>query len=119
MHQIKLTLSGMINNIDDDSDLRRFTDEFFKFKNWYSEESEVAMAPDNGGATVYMCVRDAITSARMEKLGGEKFSYDFENALDYELDSYTVAFSDLVQTESDNEGTIIFSPEDGDFGEEY
>ena len=75
------------------------------------------MTPDNGGETVYMCVRDAITSSRLEKLGGDKFSYDFENALDYELDSYTVAFSDLAQAESDNDGTIIFSPEDGEPGE--
>lgn len=119
MHQIKLSLSGLISNIEDDSDLRRFTDEFFKFKNWYSEESEVTMIPDNGGAPVYACVRDAITSSRLEKLGGDKYSYDFENALDYELDSYTVAFSDLVQTESDDDGTIIFSPEDGEPGEEY
>jgi len=119
MHQIKLSLGGLIAHIEDDSDLRRFTDEFFKFKNWYSDESEVVMIPDNGGQTVYACVRDAITSSRLEKLGGEKYSYDFENALDYELDSYTVAFSDLVGNESDDDGTIIFSPDDGEPGEVY
>ena len=74
------------------------------------------LIPDGGGAPLYHCVRDAITASRVEKLGGEKYSYDFENALDYELDSYTVPFSDLAQAEDENDGTIVFSPEDGEPG---
>ena len=49
----------------------------------------------------------------MEKLGGEQYRYDFEPALDYQLDSYVMSFADLMSAEEpDNEGTIIFSPED-------
>ncbi|MFR6258801.1 MAG: hypothetical protein ACLULK_08505, partial [Anaerovoracaceae bacterium] len=60
---------------------------------------------------------DAITASRLEKLGGEKYSYDFEAALDYPLDSYTVSFSDLIasETEDDNDGTIIFTPGEDEY----
>ncbi len=118
LHQIKMSLTGMISNIEDESDLRRFTDEFHKFKNWYSHESEVELSPENGGAPLYHNVRDAITAARLERLGGEKYRYDFENALDYELDSYVISFADLVKAEDENDGTIVFSPDDGEPGDE-
>ena len=118
LHQIKLSLIGMISHAEDDSDMRRFTDEFYRFQTWYSHESEVELQPENGGAALYTNVRDAITASRMEKLGGEKYSYDFENAQDYQLDSYTMSFSDLMDAENVNDGTIVFSPEDEVFDDE-
>ena len=51
LHQIKLTLIGMISHAEDDSDMRRFTDEFYRFQTWYSHESEVELQPEAGGAT--------------------------------------------------------------------
>lgn len=42
--------------------------------------------------SLYHTVRDAITASRVEKLSGEKYRYDFENALDYQLDSYIMPF---------------------------
>ena len=112
LHQIKLTLIGMISHAEDDSDMRRFTDEFYRFQTWYSHESEVELQPEAGGAPIYSNVRDAITAARLENLGGDKYRYDFENALDYQLDSYTMSFAELMEVENDNDGTIVFSPED-------
>ena len=112
MNQIKMCLIGMISNAEDDSDMRRFTDEFYRFQTWYSHESEVEMQPEEGGTPIYSNVRDAITTSRLEKLGGDKYKYDFENALDYQLVSYTMSFSDLMEAENDNDGTIVFSPED-------
>ncbi|MDD6311190.1 MAG: hypothetical protein PUB09_04555 [Firmicutes bacterium] len=118
LEQIKMCLTGLIMNAEDDSDIRRFTDEFHRFRNWYSEESEVELLPENGGAPRYFCLRDAITSARVERLGGDRFRYNFENAVDYELDSYTMSFSDLVAAEDDyNNGTIVFDKDDYEFGE--
>lgn len=116
MHQIKVILIGMASSLEDESDIRRFTDEFYRFKNWYSHESEVELTPEDGGKPMYQNVRDAITAARMEKLGGDKYRYYFENALNYELDSYSMSFADLARFEDgnddENDGTIIFSPED-------
>lgn len=112
LHQIKMSLIGMASNMEDENDLRRFTDEFFKFRNWYSQESEVRLISEDTGDEFYYNVRDAITASRLEKLGGEKYSYDFEEALDYPLDSYTISFADLAASESveENDGTIVFTP---------
>lgn len=115
MHQIKLTLIGLSSSLEDESDLRKFTDEFYKFQTWYSFESEVELLPEDGGRPFYSNVRDAITTSRMESLGGEKFRYNFENCLDYKLDSYEIPFEELATTEDENDGTIIFSPEDENY----
>ena len=117
LHQIKMSLTGMVAGAnDDEDDLRRFVDEFCRFRNWYSHESEVRLVPESG-EPLYHTVRDAITASSVEKLGGEKYRYDFENALDYQLNSYIMPFSDLASSGDDDEGTIVFSPEDGEPGD--
>ena len=119
LHQIKLSLTGLAAAVEDEGDLRRFTEEFYRFHNWYSHESEVMLtSADSDGQTVYATVRDAITASRIERLGGEKYSYDFEPALDYELDSYIVPMADIAAAEDENDGTIVFSPEDGEPGDD-
>ena len=72
LHQIKLSLVGMVTNIEDENDLRKFSDEIYKFLNWYSHESEVELSPENGGGDMWCVLRDAITASRLEKLGGEQ-----------------------------------------------
>ena len=117
MEQIKMSLEGLIMNAADDSDLRRFTEEFYKFRQWYVFDSDVELLPEDGGAPLHMNLRDAITAARMEKLGGDRYRYSFEDALGYELDSYTMSFADLVAAEDDyNDGTIVFDAGDEEYG---
>ena len=96
LHQIKLCLTGMVANIEEEGDLRRFADELYRVHNWYAHESEVELTPEDGSGPLFHNVRDAITAARVEKLGGEKYRYDFESALNYEMDSYTMSFADLL-----------------------
>lgn len=119
LHQIKLSLIGMASQMDDEDMLRRFTDQFYRFQNWYSHESEVILTPEDGGQPFGHNVRDAITACRLERLGGEKYGYNFENALDYELDSYSMSFADLMDTEGEREEPIVFSPDDGEPGGVY
>lgn len=119
LHQIKLSLIGLASQMDEEDMLRRFTDQFYRFQNWYSHESEVILTPEDGGRPFGHTVRDAITACRLERLGGEKYDYDFENALDYELDSYSMSFADLMGTEEEQPETIVFSPDDGEPGGIY
>ena len=73
------------------------------------------LTPDDGGAPIHQCLRDAITTSRMQRLGGDSYRYSFEDALGYELDSYTMSFAELAAAEDDyNDGTIIFTPEEDD-----
>lgn len=100
LHQIKMSLMGMIINAEDEDDLRKFADEVYSFMNWYSIESEVELTPESGnGSRLHQNLRDAITTARIEKLGGDRYRYDFENALGYELDGYTMSFAEMIAAE--------------------
>ena len=124
LHQIKMSLIGLSQNrgkgteSEAESDLRRLVDEFCRFREWFSESSDVELSPESGGASIHQCLRDAITTSRMQRLGGEAYRYSFEDALDYELDSYTMSFAELAAAEDGyNDGAIVFSPEDG-YGDE-
>lgn len=115
MHQIKMTLIGLSQNREDESDLRRLTDEFCRFRRWYTEEADVELTPEDGGSPIHQCLRDAITTSRMQRLGGDTYRYSFEDALGYELDSYTMSFAELAAAEDDyNDGTIVFTPDEDD-----
>lgn len=117
LHQIKMSLIGLAGNRDTgeeaEHDLRRLVDEFCRFRTWYVEESDVELTPDDGGAPIHQCLRDAITSSRMQRLGGPSYRYSFEEALLYELDSYTMSFAELAAAEDGyNDGAIIYRPEE-------
>ncbi len=99
LEQIRLFLKGLAENTEDESDVRRFTDEFYRFRNWYSDESAVELISEENSDSHYVSLRDAITAARIERLGGEVYRYNFDNALNFKLDSYAVSFADLVAAE--------------------
>ncbi len=110
LHQIKMSLIGLARNqgqgMDAESDLRRLVDEFCRFRTWYSEESDVELSPDDGGPAIHQCLRDAITTSRMQRLGGASYRYSFEEALGYELDSYTMSFAELLAAEDEYEDGV-------------
>lgn len=115
LHQIKMSLVGLAANRgqggDAEGDLRRLVDEFCRFRTWYCEESDVELLPEGGGQPLHQCLRDAITTARMQRLGGEVYRYSFEGALTYELDSYTMSFAELAAAEDGyNDGAIVYDP---------
>ena len=117
LHQIKLSLTGLAQNRgmgdEAESDLRRLVDEFCRFRSWYSQESDVELLPDDGGSAMHQCLRDAITTSRMQRLGGPSYRYSFEECLLYELDSYTMSFAELAAAEDGyNDGAIVYSPEE-------
>ena len=103
LEQVRLCLTGLIENAEDESDIRRFTDEFCRFRDWYSFDSEVEIVSEDTGAIAFQCLRDAIATARAEKFGGESFRYNFAKASEYEIDSYTMSFAELIAAEDDTE----------------
>lgn len=102
LDQMRLCLIGLAENGIDESDIRLFTDEFSRFREWYVYESQVEVIPDEGPSG-FQCVRDAIATARAEKVGGCEYRYDFEQALSYEIDSYTMSIAELAAFEEDDE----------------
>ena len=108
LHQIKLSLMGMASNCEDDADIRRLADSFCRFREWYCYDSAVSLSAESEGDELEQSLRDAITTARMEKLGGRSYRYDFTGALDYPLDSYEVSVASLVAAENDYEDSEAY-----------
>ncbi|MCQ2545193.1 MAG: hypothetical protein MJ144_02010 [Clostridia bacterium] len=103
LDQIRLFLIGLIDNAESDSDYRRFADEFNRFRIWYSYDSQVEILPDDEdeGFEDVQCLRDAITTARVDRLNGKSHRYNYNQALDYEIDSYTMSFANLMAAEDE------------------
>lgn len=102
LDSLKMALMGMARNIEEEKDLVLLSDEFSRFRSWYSVDSKVWVRDLSGSGRSENCValRDALTLARMEALGGEKYEYYFDEALNFELDQYTMSFADLIQKET-------------------
>ena len=100
LHQIKLSLIGIAGNCEDDSDIRRLADSFIRFRDWYCYDSVVSLSPMHEGRDLKQSLRDAITTARIEKLDGTAYRYDFTGAQDYPLDSYEVSLAALMAAEN-------------------
>ena len=106
LDQIRLELTGSIREIDpeDPDSVEAFTDRFCRFRSWYVYDTEVyVLERDPKGESpdheYTQSVRDAIATARAGRFSDEEFEFDFSAALDYEIDYYTVSFSDLIDME--------------------
>lgn len=99
LDSVRLAFVGMAKHLEEERDLVLFADELTRFRNWYSLYSTVWVREivEEIPREKEVPLRDALTLVRMEQLGGEKYDYIFEEALDFEMDQYTVAFADLVQ----------------------
>lgn len=96
----KMSMTGMAKNIGEETDIVRFAEQFADFRTWYSVESQVYVCEiGNYENEKCVCMRDALTLARVENLGGEKYEYTFDEALDFEMDEYSMSFADLVREE--------------------
>lgn len=105
LDSVKMALIGMCRNLEEEQDLVLLADEFYRFRNWYSMDSSVlvvTMEPAEIQETE-LPMRDALALVRLEKLGGEKYEYSFDGALDFEMDQYTMSFADLMQEEEEPE----------------
>ena len=98
LDSVKMSMIGMAKNIGDESDMVRFAEQFAAFRNWYSIDSQVYLAEiGNYENEQCVCMRDALTMHRCEELGGEKYEYTFDEALNFEMDEYSMSFADLVR----------------------
>lgn len=101
LETVKMALIGMATHIEEENDMVLLADEFYRFRTWFSLDSKVWVQEcfaleDKGKA---LSIRDALILSRMEKLGGVKFDYNFDDSVDFEMDQYTVSFADLAAEE--------------------
>lgn len=94
--RVLVGLSEAARRGEDNAELN-LADEFNRFRVWYSSESEVECRQASSGETSLVPVRDALANARMEKLNGEEYLYDFSGALSYEIEEFMMTFADLSE----------------------
>lgn len=102
LSNIGQTLTSIASNPDEDNpDL--YAEEFFKFRNWYSFESEVHCTSLSDESIINCTVSQALTLYRLENLNEEEYDYDFTDVLDYPLEEYIVNISSLATEEMSGE----------------
>lgn len=100
LESAKMSMIGMAKNINEETDIVRFAEQFTEFRNWYSVYSRVYVCEvGNYGDEKCVNMRDALTLSRCEDLGGEKYEYTFDEAMTLEMDEYSMSFADLVRDE--------------------
>jgi hypothetical protein len=104
LENIKRSLIGLLQTSEEESLLRHFVEELFRFKTWFCFESEVGCKSLSGGEEKMLPLRDALILSRLEKMEEDEYQYDFENCLKYEIDEYIMSFADLaIEEEEDDE----------------
>ena len=100
---IRRSLTGLIMNADEVSTEAKIAEELERFRRWYSIDSKVYLSPQDITGEREETLRDAIFTKRMESLGGDKYFYDFTEAMDYPLDEYVMTFGDMIRLAGDSE----------------
>ena len=100
---IKMALLGLLQSADEEVALVHFCEELLNFRNWYCVESIVHCRNISDRSLEDMSIRDALTSARVEKLEGDKYHYDFNDCLDYELEEYIMSYADMARASREGE----------------
>lgn len=113
LDNIKRELSGLARNAVDEDSMKQFTDEFYRFRQWYTAESEVDCTDRETGDIVSGTVLDAITLARLENVGQGEYDYDFSGCMDYELDEYIMDLAAMAdRSDPDDPLTDGYVPDD-------
>lgn len=100
MDKIKLSLMGLARSAgDEERVLVNLAEELNRFRVWYSAESEVYCRLLSETREETQTLRDALALARLEKIEGDKYAYDFSPCLEYELDDYIMSFADVIAAE--------------------
>ena len=98
--QIGQTLSSIATNVENDNNDELYAEEFYKFRNWYTFDSEVHCIQISDDTEIDCPVSQALTLYRLENLNEEEYKYDFSDVLDYPLDEYIVNVSSLGNDET-------------------
>ena len=102
LSSIGQTLTSIAGNADVENP-NLFTDEFFKFRNWYTFDSEVHCVQISDKTEIECTISQALTLYRLENLNDEQYLYDFTDCLDYPMDEYIVSISALSGDDNDDD----------------
>lgn len=98
LENIKRALIGLSEAAGkgEENAILKLADEFNRFRIWYSQDSIVECRNLATNHVQNMSVRDSLVNARLEKLDGSEYIYDFSQAVEYPLEEYIMTYADLV-----------------------
>lgn len=109
---IQKCLIGLASSEETQEDRRLFVDELYKFHNWYALEGIVHCLRKKDGVMLHVPIFEALALCRLEKLNEDSYEYDFSDCLEYELDSYSMNLSSLMDSTYEEEEDM--DDDDGD-----
>jgi len=104
IENIGRALKGLAKSLDDDiegANVSLFAEELSRFRKWYMFDTEVTCRNIKTGNEEIVPVAEAISLYRLESLDGDEYDYDFESALEYELEEFVMSFATLAAAEYD------------------
>ncbi len=96
LDNIKNSLMGMARSTLEES-TGHFAEELLRFAQWYTQESQVPCHNLDTGEETLLPLCQALVLARLEKIDGERYGYDFTSCLGYELDEYILDFAAQIR----------------------
>ena len=112
-YSIRTALCEAAKEADSQQDRAYYINELYRFRNWYMFDSSVRCKRISDGLETEETLFDALALYRMEKLGEEKYEYDFSAVLDYYIDS----FENIPEDEDYDSGTEKEYDEEDEFNE--
>ena len=126
LQTIETTLSTLAQSGDNetsedgDTESNTYADELYKFRNWYVVDSCVICIDREEETETEIPLMEALTNYRVRNYVEDEYSYDYSNALDYELDEYIVSLSSLTNDydDDDNDYDDVNNSDDGFFDDD-
>lgn len=78
-------------------------EELYRFRTWYVLDSVVCCKSLADFITKELPIVEALALYRLEKLGEEKYEYDFSDCLDYPLEEYIISFPFNMGTDDEEQ----------------
>lgn len=99
LENIKRVLIGLseAGRKGEDNALVNLSDQWNRFRLWYSDDSNVECRNLSTGEIDFLPVRDALLQNRLERLSGEEYSFDFSDTMNFELEEYIMSYADLAE----------------------
>lgn len=101
LENVQRSIRGLALHGDGESSLLQLADEVNRFRIWYCIESKVICRNFASDLEEEMPVSEALVTSRLEKISGDKYSFDFTNSLDYPMEEYIMSFADIMKAEDD------------------
>lgn len=99
---VRQALLGLARASLSREDRRSYAEELFRFRNWYIFDSVVLSRRHSDNKKLQISISEALTLSRLEKLNEEQYTFDFSEAMDYDIDEYSILMDSAIDEEYDD-----------------